>query len=272
MYYYVFEQPKNSTDRKTQDKVREYIEDYGINGEVQNASPARSAEELVDMGLKRGVTTIIGVGSDAHINRVVSMIKTVERGLRRDVVFGAIPLDATSSVKDRLRLTNIQDACEALKHRRYTTVDLGYIEGARYFLTSAEIHVSTPVELTLRADRWEGTNHITDLVVFSDLTFSFYNSLASKKGLQKVFSWIAGGGDVEKNDLSIFHARTLQVSGGVILPITVEGEVVTKTPAVMYKMPRALKIIVKRDRFVKEEKQDRSTDKTTESKQGNPST
>lgn len=249
MYYYVFEQPKTSNDRKSQLKVREYLEDLGIVGEITNASPARSAEELTDMGIRKGASTIIAVGSDRHINNVITMVKTSERGLNRDVVVGAVPLDAGSSMRERLRLTSVLDACEALKKRRYTTVDLGYIEGSCYFVTSAEMHTSSPVEITLRADRWEVTNHITDLIVFSDLTFSFYNTLASKKGLQKFASWLIGS-EAEKKNVSIFHAKTLQITGSVVMPVTVEGAVVTKTPAVIYRMPKALKIIIKRDRFI----------------------
>lgn len=249
MYYYVFEQPKTSTDRKAQTKVREQLEDLGIIGEITNASPARSAEELTDMGIRKGASTIIAVGSDRHINHIISMIKTVERGLNRDVVVGALPLDQDSTLREKLRLSSVLEACEALKRRRYTTIDLGYIEGSCYFVTSAEIHTATPVEITLRADRWEVTNHITDLVVFSDLTFSFYNNLASKRGLNKLTSWLWGGAAEEKQ-VSIFHARTLQITGSVVLPLSVEGEIATKTPAVLYRMPKALKIIIKRDRFI----------------------
>jgi diacylglycerol kinase family enzyme len=252
MYYYVFEQPKTSADRKAQSKVKEHFEDLGIMGEISTASPARSAEELADMGLKKGANTIIAVGSDRHINNVVSLIKTVERGLNRDVVVGVVPLDQNSTMRERLRLSNAYEACEALKKRQYTTLDLGYIESASYFITSAEIHTSTPVEITLRADRWEVINHITDLVVFSDLSFSFYNNLASKKGFQKLTSWLWGG-EAGENQVSIFHARTLQITGSVVLPVTVEGEVVTKTPTVIYRMPKALKVIIKRDRFVDEQ-------------------
>lgn len=252
MYYYVFEQPKSSADRKAQAKVREHLEDLNIVGEMNVASPARSAEELTDMGLKRGVGTIVAVGSDRHINHVITMVKIAERGLKRDVVIGTIPLDSNSSLMERLRLSSTLDAVEALKRRRYATIDLGFIEGASYFVTSAEVHTSTPVEITLRADRWEVTNHVTDLIIFSDLTFSFYNTLAYKKGFQKLKSWLVGG-EANTEQVSIFHARTLQVTGSVVLPILVEGEAVTKTPAVIYRMPKALKIIIKRDRFISEE-------------------
>ena len=134
MYYYVFEQPHSSADRKVNDKVKMILTDFGIAGEFCVSSPARSAEELVDMGLRKGMGTIVAVGSEDHINRVVSTIKTLERGLHRDIVVGAVPTNKESSLRERLRLQNIQEACEALKYRRFTTVDVGYIEGASYFL------------------------------------------------------------------------------------------------------------------------------------------
>lgn len=249
MYYYVFEQPSSNNERKLHDKVRQYLEDFNVLGEITVASPARSAEELTDMGMRKGTSTIIAVGSDAHINRVVSMIKTLERGLRRNIVFGVIPLDQESSLKERLRLSSIQDACSALRFRRYATVDMGYIEGIRYFLTSAELHSASPIEIKLKADRWEANHKVTDLIIFSDLTFSFYNTLESKKGVRKFVSWLIGS-NAESSEVSIFRARTLQVTSNITLPIYIEGEMVAKTPVVVYKMPRALKIIIKRDKFI----------------------
>jgi len=114
----------------------------------------------------------VAVGSEDHINRVVSTIKTLERGLHRDIVVGAVPTNKESSLRERLRLQNIQEACEALKYRRFTTVDVGYIEGASYFLTSAEIRVARPTRVTIKADRWESEAEITDMAIYSDLTFN----------------------------------------------------------------------------------------------------
>lgn len=249
MYYYIFEQPRNSADRKTHDKVRIALENSGIFGEISVASPARSADELTEMGFNKGATTIVAVGSDRHINKIVNTIKLLERGLNRNVVLGVIPVDDGSSIKERLRLNGLEDACDALKKRRYTTVTLGYIEGVRYFLTTAEMHSSMPVKVSIRADRWQSAHEITDLVIFSDLTFSFYNSMGAKKGLGRLMSWMTGSKS-GADEASIFHGRTLQVSSGVILPVTIEGETVTKTPFIVYKMPRALKVIIKRDKFI----------------------
>ncbi len=252
MYYYIFEQPRNSNDRKIHDKVRVALEESNIYGENCVASPARSADELTEMGFNKGATTIVAVGSDRHINKIVNTIKLLERGLNRNVVLGVIPVDPDSTIKERLRLGTIEDACDALKKRRYTTVTLGYIEGVRYFLTTAEIHCGAPVKISIRADRWQSSHEITDLVIFSDLTFSFYNSLSHKKGVSKLLAWMTGS-QSGAEEISIFHGRTLQISSGVILPVTIEGEPVTKTPFIVYKMPKALKVIIKRDKFISSE-------------------
>ena len=249
MYYYVFEQPHTNVDRKVNDKVRMHLTGFGIAGEFCVSSPARSAEELVDMGLRKGVGTVGAGGSDYHINRVVNTLKGLERGLHRDIVLGVIPTDKESSLRERLRLQNIQEACEALKYRRFTTVDVGYIEGASYFLTTAEIHTSRPTVISIKADRWESEAKITDLTIFSDLTFSFFNSQKSKGLMDKWVTWLTNSRSVEDKSVSLFRARIIRVSGEAILPVTVEGTVVAKTPVVAYKMAKALKLIVKRDRF-----------------------
>jgi len=249
MYYYIFEQPRNGNDRKVHDKVRIALENNSIYGENCVASPARSADELTEMGFNKGANTIVAVGSDKHINKIVNTIKLLERGLNRNVVLGVIPTDESSTIKERFRISTIDDACDALKKRRYTTVTLGYIEGVRYFLSSAEMHSASPVKISMRADRWHSSHDITDLIIFSDLTFSFYNSLGHKKGISKLVAWMVGG-QSGAEEISIFHSRTLQISSGVILPVSIEGEVVTKTPFIVYKMPKALKVIIKRDKFI----------------------
>jgi diacylglycerol kinase family enzyme len=249
MYYYVFEQARTNSDRKMHDKIRLYLGDFGITGEFCTASPARSAEELVDMGLRKGVSTIIAIGSERHINHIVNIIKTVERGLHRDVVLGVVPTDKESSLRERLRLVDIREACEALKYRRFTMVDVGYIEGACYFLTSAEIHINRPTIINIKADRWESETVITDLMIYSDLTFNFYNSMESKNVFSRWMSWLANNSAAKNNKISLFRAKTIRISGEAILSVMVEGETVVKTPIVAYKLPKSLKLIIKRDRF-----------------------
>lgn len=256
MYYYVLEQVHSSTDRKLHEKIKFLLSDLGISGDFCTASPARSAEELVDMGLRRGVSTIVAVGSERHINHIVNVIKTMERGLHRNVVLGVVPTDKESSLRERLRLSSIEEACEALKYRRFTSVDIGYLEGVAYFLTSAELNLSRPSQITIKADRWETTTSITHLTIFSDLTFSFYNAHESKGAIDRWVSWLVKSGDDKESNVSIFRARTVRVSGEAILPVLIEGEVVAKTPVVAYKMPKALKLIIKRDRFVVAKKED----------------
>ena len=250
MYYYVLEQVHSSADRKLHERIKFILGGLGIAGDFCTASPARSAEELVDMGLRRGISTVVAVGSERHINHIVNALKTIERGLRRDIVLGVIPTDKESTLRERLRLASVEEACEALKYRRFTSVDVGYVEGASYFLTSAEIDLARPSNVTIKADRWETTTPITHLTVFSDLTFSFYNSHESKGVLDRWVSWLVKSGTDTDAKVSIFRARTVRVSGEAILPVLVEGEVVAKTPVVVYKMPKALKLIIKRDRFV----------------------
>jgi len=256
MYYYVFEQSHSNQDKKVHDKVKFHLEEFNIAGEVNHATPARSAEELTDMGLRKGVSTIIAVGSDAHINRVVDTIKTVERsGMWRDIVFGVIPTDPNSSVLERLRLSGIEEACEALKYRRFTTIDLCYIEGVRYVFSTAEMHFSTPTQVKIRADRWEAEQSITDLIIFSDLTLSFYSMNRDEGKISKYLKWVFGSKDNDK-DYSIFRAKTMQINSDQVLPLFIENEAVTKTPFVAYKLPRALKLIVKRDRFISDKEKE----------------
>ncbi len=254
MYYYIFEQPKSNAARNLQEKIKETLVDYGILGELNTASPARPLEELTRVGLEKESSTIVAVGSDYHISQVASAIKSFFlKNYRKEVALGAVPTDENSNLAERLGFESWKTACEALKYRRLQEYDLGYLEPAGiHFLTSAEIHSQTPVSVALQVDRWETTTWITDLIVFNDLTLTFHNRESARGLGQKIVDWLFAR-PIPVNQISIFKTKIIEIRCSEPLPITIEGVPVAKTPVSFYRRPKALKIIVKRDKLSAEE-------------------
>lgn len=254
MYYYIFEQPKATAARNLQDKIKEILVEYGIAGELNTASPARPLEELTRVGLEKDCSTLVAVGSDYHINRVASAIKDCFlRDFRKEVALGMVPTDEHSNIGERLEFENYKIACEALKYRRLQECDLGYLEPAGiHFLTSAEIHLQNPVSISLQVDRWESTVPITDLIIFNDLTLTFHNRLDEQKISKRFWDWLFAK-PIVPNQISIFKAKIIEVRANQHLTVTIEGTPVAKTPVSFYRRPKALKIIVKRDKINIEE-------------------
>lgn len=253
MYYYIFEQPKTNPQRVLQDKIKETLVEFGISGELNTASPARPLEELVKVGLEKKSTTIVGVGSDFHINQVASAIKdNFLRDFRQEVALGMVPTDEKSNLSERLEINNFKEACETLKHRHLHEYDLGYLEPAGvHFITSAEIHTEKPVPMALQIDRWETTTPITDLIVFNDLTITFHNREANRGTSKRLWDWLFAK-QISSNQISIFKAKIIEVRPNQSLPVTIEGTTVAKTPISFYRRPKALKIIIKRSKIISE--------------------
>jgi len=74
MYYYIFESPKNSRERQLFEKIRDVARTFGIAGEITQSSPARTPDELTKMGLEKNYSTIIAIGTNSHINKIITRI------------------------------------------------------------------------------------------------------------------------------------------------------------------------------------------------------
>lgn len=250
MYYYVFEAPKDNLAKRAYEKIKLLLNECGIAGEIAVSSPARTTQELVQIGIEKAYSTIVGIGSDTHINSIVSVIKSVKPADKsKEILLGMIPTDRNSALKEKLGLDNLKIACETLKFRKVEEWDIAYIEPNRYFLTTAEIHTPKPFELELTIDHYQVKAEVTDLIVFSNMTLSFFRQ-PQMGFLKKLVTGFQKPLDTKA--FSIFKARVIQIHAPVNLPITIEGEVATRTPAMLYRRPRALKVIVRRDRLVKE--------------------
>lgn len=248
MYYYIFEGPRSTKMRNRYEKIRNYIIEYGIGGEIAVASPARSAEELTQMGLERGYTTFVAVGSDSEINKVLTVIQNSEHF--RDIAFGAIPINPNSILFTLIKCADVREACEALKHRRIVTTDLAFIEPNRYFLSPARLDIGGPTKVELVSDLWQIDSYIEELVVHPDMTIEFVTS-GKRSCLQKLTNWLLGKKPANISR-SIFRPRTILITAPQTLSLSIGSNMIAKTPLTIYRKPKVLRLIVKRDKIATE--------------------
>lgn len=250
MYYYVFESPKGSKEKKLQEKIKNLLGDFGIIGEVTSASPARSSEELVGQGLEKGYSTIVAVGSDRHIHRVLS---SVVGASQKDVALGVVPTSEKSLVAQKLNLKNLKEAAEALRGRHLITPSLAYVLPNRYLLTSASISSLRPFEIYLEVDNWSTTSYVTKVTITGELNVTLVNEAFAPAKLKHFTYWFLGK-KVRDLSQSIFHGKTVRMTTSQILPLISDGEVIAKTPLTCYKKLNALKLIAPRAKVEQGEK------------------
>ncbi len=243
MYYYIME-PAGKKNAVWQEKVKDILGDLGIAGETVTPSPARTIEELATLGLVKGYSTIVAVGSEKIVNKIVDCI--INQQEAKDVILGIIPENYNSVMAKKIHVRDLREACNTLKQRKLQTADACLIEPNKYFLTEAVI--SSPKS----RDAYLMTPEIKAGVVFNKITIKpgleiriFDNSVSpSNMGFfGRLFA-------KKENSHSESYFRTKYakieaLDGGA--PVMVEDEVIAKTPIICHNKSKVLKIIVSRD-------------------------
>jgi len=243
MYYYIME-PAGKKNSVWQEKVKDILGDLGIAGETVVPSSARTIEELTTLGLVKGYSTIVAVGSEKIVNKIVDCI--VNQKEVKDVVLGIIPEDYESVMAKKIRVKDIREACNTLKQRKLETADVCLIEPNKYFLTEAVISSSRARDAYLITPEIKAGVVFNEIIIRPGLEIKIIdNSFSdSKKGL---LGWIFNK-KADERGTSSFHgtyAKIEALDGGA--PVKVENEIIAKTPIVCYNRPKALKIISSRD-------------------------
>lgn len=244
MYYYIME-PLGKKEAVWQEKVKNVLADLGIAGETAVPSPARSVEELTNLGVVKGYSTIVAVGTEKIINKVATAI--INQKENPDTVLGIIPFDFEGKLAKKFQLTDLRTACTALKHRKLETIDLCVIEPNKYFLTQAEIENNHNLECYITTPEIKAGLPFSKIVIEPGLKISITDNGGKDLSGKKVINWLFGKKE-EDITSSFFKTKKfkLEVPESNI-PLKIDGEIVAKTPFVCHNRSKALKIIVARD-------------------------
>jgi len=240
MYYYIFESSRdNEKINKLEEKIRDYVSDLGIAGEMSSPTHARSLEYLISQAIEKKYSTIIAVGGIKHITEIASYIA----GL--NTVLGIIPTDHFPDLESLLNIKDWQEAADCLKPRRYLTMRLGVIDpGNIIFLTSCKIEIKKPNTGSIKFPKYVVENiegNITVIIDSSGTNLAFNLKTIPKKSLFNIISFKA-----PKNDLStsIFKSPKGQITSKTPSPLFIDGIEITQTPVSISMHPKKLKLIV----------------------------
>lgn len=160
MYYYIYD--SFLVDKK-HERVLAGIEtrltDLGITGKIGRLTPFTNAKGLIRDEAKRGAETVVVVGNDETIAKVIEGIGDAK------ITLGIIPVGTPTSIARALGIPDGVDACDILSKRVTQKVDLGVVNG-RFFLSQLRI-VSGNVSIES-----EGKYRVTALCADCDITIS----------------------------------------------------------------------------------------------------
>ena len=277
MYYYIVD-PQKIPQRefeRVQNLLYSSLSQYRVSGEVVRVTGLRTINQLVENALAHGAKTIVAVGSDDTLNDVINAV----RG--REVVLGFVPIFETEIGKI-LGVKNIEQAAKTLGVRRIAELDLGSVN-SNLFLSKLSFGISQTSQGWLKSLNYKFLQNTFQMPNF-EVKFSadglyqgslnviggmIINSRDNEENtadptdgvldvalLSKLSKWdtfkfrkeILAGDFEQVPGSSVIHVSRLEISTPEGLPLRSGSRVIAKTPAVIEVLPKALKIIVGKDR------------------------
>jgi diacylglycerol kinase family enzyme len=127
VYYYIYDDflGEKRFEKEVQ-KVEGRLTDLGIAGKIARLALFRNAEDMIRDELRKGIETVVVVGNDETVRKVVDVIT------QSGVAFGIIPIGPKNEIARLLGIPEGMPACDILSARIIETIDMGSVNGRRF--------------------------------------------------------------------------------------------------------------------------------------------
>ena len=159
------------------EKIRRHLNDRGVEYDFVQSEGNGSEERLAAMLAKNGYTTIVVVGGDGALNRVIHGVFSVDPELRHTITFGIIPNGHGNDYAKFWELDEDKplEAVDVLIRRRIRKVDLGIMrEGGHehYFLNCLNVGLTASImNIRHKTYRFWGLSSLSYLSSFFIMLF-----------------------------------------------------------------------------------------------------
>ncbi|PJA47628.1 hypothetical protein CO172_00605 [Candidatus Uhrbacteria bacterium CG_4_9_14_3_um_filter_36_7] len=127
MYYYIYDEcVQDRRYEKELLKIENRLADLGLTGNIARLALFRRADEFIRDEIRRGVTTVVVVGNDETVYKILDVIADEK------LVFGMIPLGPYNDLANLLGIPQGMAACDILSSRVIQTIDTGMLNGRRF--------------------------------------------------------------------------------------------------------------------------------------------
>lgn len=134
MYCYLYDEFIQENKRYEREllQIENRLTDLGIAGKISRLALFRNAEEMIRDEIDRGVQTVVVLGNDDTVRKLLDVIS------ESDVVLGIIPIGPKNELARLLGIPSGLAACDVLSARRIEQIDVGTING-RKFITGVQV-------------------------------------------------------------------------------------------------------------------------------------
>jgi len=176
MHIYIYDDYVNTKKYdKALARIETRITDLGLNGKIIRLGLLENINEAVENEIKRGAKTIVAVGSDQTVNKIINAIISAEinNQMRVETPLGIIPVgNVGNTIAETLGIGHEEEAGDVLSARRIEKLDIAQA-GHSFFISQASI-ASQGTVLEIEKDysieiMEPGEINVINLSVFSDL-------------------------------------------------------------------------------------------------------
>ena len=265
MYFYLLDTfLQNKKYEKEIARIETRITDLGIGGQVARLNILKDINELVHDAVKRGITTVVAIGDDYTIGKVVDVVA------RYDVVLGIIPLGEQLAIAKILGIPQGEAACEGLSRRVIEYLDLGIANGFFFIggietshtdvvLESPDGYRVVPLPNARRVIvaniissqdmlQQPHCSHPQDGVV--ELTVLGKRKKQSFSMKKQKNTMIIDPQEYDDTSIIPLSRMTLEAAPGASVTVLVDGKRVIKPPVEISVAPEKLKVIVGKERVI----------------------
>ncbi len=219
MYCYLYDEYIQENKRYEREllQIENRLTDLGIAGKITRLALFRNAEEMIRDEIERGVTTVVVLGNDETIRKVIDVVAESE------VVLGLIPIGPKNELARMMGIPQGVAACDVLSARRIETIDIGTVNG-RKFVTGltipnfrAELNCEDRFRITPTARYADlEIRNLADITNPCDGMFEAVIRAAVKTGW-----WIFGRSRLKE---SVFPMKSLAIRSEKPISLFVDGE------------------------------------------------
>lgn len=250
MYQYIYDAALS--DRRHQlllTAIENRLTDLGIQGRIERLSLFKNVAQSLEDGVRRGTTTVVAVGSDDTVKKVMDAVAQFP------VTMGVIPVGKPNRIARLLGVPEGLAACDVLSARLTQTLDIGRVNG-HTFLAALSVprgpvvlecegryRVTTPAH---------GPVHVCNMTPLEELLDEdeepFHTADPSDGMLEAVIPprrGILGA----RSAKTVLNLRRLAIRADKPFAMSVDGRRLTAARAEVDVLPARLKVIVGRNRL-----------------------
>ncbi len=251
MYLYIYD--SFLADKKYEAvlaRIEARLLELNINGKIEKLTILKNLKEMVEDGVKKGVETLVVVGDDTTLGKVISYVAPY-----RKVIIGYIPIGPKSKIPPLLGIPAGENACDILSKRIIKKFDLGKVN-EKYFLFSLAVANRENVKIecdgkySIQATSPTSSLKICNLGLIDEETFfDPGDGRLEAVVMEENSGWRIFGSSFKKD--SVFPLKKAKIKCETeCVPLVIDGETIVKTPATVSIVPKRLSIIVGRERKI----------------------